>query len=107
MKPLKGYSALELLVTVAAIATLSVVTLPRATNMMNNVSLGNDAQQVAALCQSARFLSVSNKASYRLHWTGAKLEVQQLVSGAYSAVDSYTLSQPVSVATNWSADPVF
>jgi len=86
---------------------MSAVTMPKATSMIGTMSLRNDAQQVAALCQRARFLSVSNKSSYRLHWTGAKLEVQQLVAGAYTAVDSYTLSKPVSVATTWSADPVY
>ena len=107
MKTSRGYSLVEALITVAVVATLSAVSMPKASGILGTMALRNDAQQVAALCQSARFLSVSNKSSYRLHWNGAKLELQMLANGTYSTVDSHTLSAPVAVGSLWSADPVF
>lgn len=103
----RGFSLLEVTVSLVTVLVFASVSLPMANTTINTYRLRSDTHQVAAQCQNTRFLAISSNVPHRLHLNGNVIEIQKLVSGTYTRVDSYRLSQGITVSSAWSADPVF
>ena len=103
----RGFSLVELLVSMSIAMVLIAVSFPMATTTLDTYRLHNDARQIAAQCQNARLLAIASNISHRLHRNGNAIELQKRAGASYTLVESFQLAGGISVTGPWSADPVF
>ena len=104
---MRGFSLLELLVSMSAALILTATSLPMVKTSSDTYQLRNNAREIVAQCQNARFQAIAGNVSYRLHLNGRLIELQRFSAGNYTTVSSFLLSPPTNVASAWSSDPVF
>ena len=102
-----GFSLLELLVSMCTALILTSWSMPMVTTSLNTYNLRNNARQIVAQCQNARFQAVAGNTSFRLHVNGSSMELQKFSGGSYTLISSFPLSAGISIASAWTADPVF
>ena len=104
---MRGFSLLELLVSMSAALILTTTSMPMVLTSSDTYKLRNSAREIAAQCQNARFQAIADNVSYRLHLNGRSIELQKFSAGSYTTTSSFSLSGAVNVDSAWGSDPVF
>ncbi len=80
-----GFSAVEMIVTVAGMLTLASIAVPVMREQLAVFELHGAARQVAADLSRARMRAVAENRRYRIAYSGAQYQLEKDVDGTYEA----------------------
>jgi len=81
----RGFSAIEMVVTVAGMLTLAAIAVPVMREQLAVFELHGAARQVAADLSKARMRAVAENRRYRIAYSGGQYQLERDVDGTYEA----------------------